>query len=87
MSVCYRDAWATAQRRDSGHRADAGHTFTPENWLTVNAEAGELALELGRRIDYIFVRGTDHGPTLDVRAAGGCSTCRSTRYGRATTSA
>jgi endonuclease/exonuclease/phosphatase family metal-dependent hydrolase len=26
------------------------------------------ALELGRRIDYIFVRCTDHGPTLHVSA-------------------
>lgn len=62
LSVCYRDAWA------AGHRDDVGHTFTPDNWLTVNAEAGDWALELGRRIDYILVRCTDHGPTLDVRA-------------------
>jgi endonuclease/exonuclease/phosphatase family metal-dependent hydrolase len=65
LSVCYRDAWAT-----TAQPGDAGHTFTPENWLTVNAETGEWALELGRRIDYIFVRSTNHGPTLDVR------TCR-----------
>ena len=50
--------------------AEAGHTFTPENRLTVTAEVGDWALELGRRIDYILVRCTDHGPTLDVR------TCR-----------
>jgi endonuclease/exonuclease/phosphatase family metal-dependent hydrolase len=67
LSVCYRDAW-TATRGDAGHRRDAGHTFTPENWLAINAEAGDYALELGRRIDYIFVRCSDYGPTLDVRA-------------------
>jgi endonuclease/exonuclease/phosphatase family metal-dependent hydrolase len=62
LSVCYRDAWTAAGR------PGAGHTFTPENRLTVTAETGEWALELGRRIDYIFVRCTDHGPTLTVTA-------------------
>jgi hypothetical protein len=61
-SVCYRDAWAAV------HPGEPGHTFTPENWLTVNAEAGEWALELGRRIDHLLVRCTDHGPTLDIRS-------------------
>ena len=60
MSVCYRDAWA-AWRHDG-----AGHTFTPENTLTTTAEAGDWVLELGRRIDYLLVRCTAHGPTLDV---------------------
>jgi endonuclease/exonuclease/phosphatase family metal-dependent hydrolase len=45
------------------------HTFTPENTLTTTAEIGDWELELGRRIDYIFVRCSDHGPTLDVRAS------------------
>jgi endonuclease/exonuclease/phosphatase family metal-dependent hydrolase len=62
LSVCYRDIWA------AGRRGEAGHTFTPENQLTVTAETGDWALELGRRIDYLLIRCTDHGPTLDVRA-------------------
>jgi endonuclease/exonuclease/phosphatase family metal-dependent hydrolase len=61
-SVCYRDAWTGC------HGAEPGHTFTPENWLTTHAEAGDWELELGRRIDYILVRCTDHGPTLHVQA-------------------
>jgi endonuclease/exonuclease/phosphatase family metal-dependent hydrolase len=61
-SVCYRDAWAAR------HPGEPGHTFTPENTLTTTAEAGEWELELGRRIDYILVRCTHHGPTLDVTA-------------------
>jgi endonuclease/exonuclease/phosphatase family metal-dependent hydrolase len=61
-SVSYRDAWAAR------HPDDPGHTFTPENTLTTTAEVGDWELELGRRIDYILVRCTDHGPTLDVRA-------------------
>ena len=60
LSVCYRDAWAAARG------AEGGHTFTPDNRLTVTAETGDWELELGRRIDYILVRCTDHGPTLDV---------------------
>ena len=60
LSVCYRDAWTAARG------AEAGHTFTPDNRLTVTAETGDWELELGRRIDYILVRCTDHGPTLDV---------------------
>ena len=61
MSVCYRDAWG------STHPDEPGHTFTAENPL-VTAENWDWALELGRRIDHIFVRCTDHGPTLDIRA-------------------
>ncbi len=58
-SVCYRDAW------ESTHPEEPGHTFTAANPL-VTAENGDWALELGRRIDYVFVRCVEHGPTLDV---------------------
>jgi endonuclease/exonuclease/phosphatase family metal-dependent hydrolase len=58
-SVCYRDAW------ESTHPGEPGHTFTAANPL-VTAENGDWALELGRRIDYVFVRCVEHGPTLDV---------------------
>jgi len=61
MSVCYRDAW------ESVHGSDPGHTFTPRNPLVA---AGETAWDVGRRIDYVFVRCDDHGPTLDIR---GCA--------------
>ena len=33
--------------------------MTAENW--------DWELELGRRIDYVMVRCSDHGPTLDIR--------------------
>jgi endonuclease/exonuclease/phosphatase family metal-dependent hydrolase len=61
-SVCYRDAWATL------HPGNAGHTFTPENTLTVTAEDGEWELEPGRRIDYILVRCDGPGPTLRIES-------------------
>jgi endonuclease/exonuclease/phosphatase family metal-dependent hydrolase len=48
-------------------RGEPGHTFTAENPL-VTAENWDWELELGRRIDYVMVRCTDHGPTLDIRA-------------------
>ena len=32
----------------------------------MTAKNGDWALELGRRIDYVFVRCVEHGPTLDV---------------------
>jgi endonuclease/exonuclease/phosphatase family metal-dependent hydrolase len=57
VSVAYRDAWAAA------HRAYPGHTFSPTNMLV---RKGEMPRERGRRIDYVFVRCDDHGPTLDV---------------------
>jgi endonuclease/exonuclease/phosphatase family metal-dependent hydrolase len=57
LSVCYRDAWASAQP------GAAGHTFTPSNPLVRD---GETAWDIPRRIDYVFVRCDDHGPTLDV---------------------
>ena len=47
LSVAYRDAW------EAVHPADPGHTFSPINPLV---PAGEMSLELGRRIDYILVR-------------------------------
>jgi endonuclease/exonuclease/phosphatase family metal-dependent hydrolase len=59
ISVCYRDAWG------STHPDEPGHTFTAENPL-VTAENWDWELELGRRIDHVFVRCTDHGPTLDI---------------------
>jgi endonuclease/exonuclease/phosphatase family metal-dependent hydrolase len=39
---------------------------TAENPL-VTAENWDWELELGRRIDHVFVRCTNHGPTLDIR--------------------
>ena len=67
MSVCYRDAW------ESTHAGVAGHTFSPTNPLVGSSRNplvvdGETAIEPGRRIDYVFVRCGDHGPTLDVSA-------------------
>ncbi len=56
-SVAYRDAWEAVQANA------AGHTFTPANPLE---RAGEMSLELGRRIDYVMVRCGVHGPTLEV---------------------
>jgi endonuclease/exonuclease/phosphatase family metal-dependent hydrolase len=57
LSVAYRDAWAAV------HPGDPGHTFTPLNPLE---RAGEMSLELGRRIDYVMVGSGVHGPTLAV---------------------
>lgn len=56
-SVAYRDAWHAV------HPDAPGHTFTPANPLV---RAGEMPLELGRRIDYVMVRCGVHGPSLDV---------------------
>ena len=56
-SVAYRDAW------DAVHPGEAGHTFTPVDPLV---PAGEMSLELGRRIDYVMVRCGIHGPSLHV---------------------
>jgi endonuclease/exonuclease/phosphatase family metal-dependent hydrolase len=56
-SVCYQDAW------EAVHPGEAGHTFTPDNRLVRD---GEMALERGRRIDYVMVRCGDHGPLLEV---------------------
>lgn len=57
LSVCYRDAWETA------HPDEPGHTFTPKNQRVAD---GEVAWDVGRRIDYIMVRCTERGPTLDI---------------------
>jgi len=59
MSVCYRDAW------ESIHGTSPGHTFTPRNPLVAE---GETAWDVDRRIDYVFVRCDERGPTLDIRA-------------------
>jgi endonuclease/exonuclease/phosphatase family metal-dependent hydrolase len=59
-SVCYRDVW------ESVHPGDPGHTFTLHNPLVTGCD--NWPLEPGRRIDYVMVRCTDHGPTLDIRA-------------------
>ncbi len=58
LSVSYRDAW------DSVHPDEPGHTFTPSNPLVRD---GETAWDIPRRIDYVFIRCDDYGPTLDVR--------------------
>jgi endonuclease/exonuclease/phosphatase family metal-dependent hydrolase len=63
-SVRYRDAWAAT------HPGEPGHTFSPVNPLVTTGEEGAYALELGRRIDYVFVRCSDHGPTLAIRSCG-----------------
>ncbi|MCU7727562.1 endonuclease/exonuclease/phosphatase family protein [Actinoplanes sp. KI2] len=56
-SVMYRDAW------EAVNGVAGGHTFTPVNPLV---RLGEMPLEIGRRIDYVLVRATRHGPTLRV---------------------
>jgi endonuclease/exonuclease/phosphatase family metal-dependent hydrolase len=61
-SVRYRDAWSYS------HPDRAGHTFSPGNPMVLTGETGAYALEPGRRIDYVFVRCSDHGPTLDIRS-------------------
>jgi endonuclease/exonuclease/phosphatase family metal-dependent hydrolase len=58
LSVCYRDAWA------STHPDDPGHTFTVRNPL-LRQETG-VRQEVSRRIDYIFVRCDECGPTLEI---------------------
>lgn len=56
MSVCYRDAWESAQP------GKPGHTFTSRNPL-MNSWDWPF-----QRIDYIFVRcGLHGGPTLQIR--------------------
>jgi endonuclease/exonuclease/phosphatase family metal-dependent hydrolase len=59
ISVCYRDAWQLV------HGTDPGYTFTPRNSLVAE---GDVAWDIDRRIDYIFVRCDDRGPTLDIRS-------------------
>jgi endonuclease/exonuclease/phosphatase family metal-dependent hydrolase len=57
-SVSYRDAWETAHPREDGH------TFTLRNPLMM--EESDVVQERSRRIDYIFVRADEHGPTLAI---------------------
>jgi endonuclease/exonuclease/phosphatase family metal-dependent hydrolase len=57
VSVSYHDAWETV------HPGEPGHTFTPANPLVA---AGDMPLVQPRRIDYVLVRGTSHGPSLRV---------------------
>jgi endonuclease/exonuclease/phosphatase family metal-dependent hydrolase len=57
-SVYYLDAWETI------HGGDAGHTFTTRNPLMT--EESDVRQEVNRRIDYVFVRGDDNGPTLMI---------------------
>jgi endonuclease/exonuclease/phosphatase family metal-dependent hydrolase len=55
MSVCYRDAWESAQP------GQPGHTFVPANPLVADWDWPF------RRLDYIFVRCGAHGwPTLAI---------------------
>lgn len=58
-SVCYRDAW------ESANPGEPGHTFTPRNPLMRDYDWPF------RRLDYILVRCGEHGgPTLEVSACG-----------------
>ena len=58
-SVGYQDAWGSA------HPGEPGHTASPRNPLRV--VVGQPR-ERGRRIDYVLLRCSDHGPTLEVAA-------------------
>jgi endonuclease/exonuclease/phosphatase family metal-dependent hydrolase len=58
-SAYYHDAWATA------HPGEPGHTFTTANPLM--EQESDVRVEVDRRIDYIFVRADEQGPTLAVR--------------------
>jgi endonuclease/exonuclease/phosphatase family metal-dependent hydrolase len=55
-SVCYRDAW------ELRHPGELGPTFVAANPL----RSHRWPMDLDRRIDYIFVRCTDHGPMFAV---------------------
>jgi endonuclease/exonuclease/phosphatase family metal-dependent hydrolase len=59
-SVHYRDVWEWT------HPGDPGHTFTTENPLMT--QESDVRAEVDRRIDYIFVRCDERGPTLAARA-------------------
>ncbi|WP_169814311.1 endonuclease/exonuclease/phosphatase family protein [Nocardia mexicana] len=59
ISVGYHDAWEVLRPNDPGH------TFAPDNPLVAR---GDMSSAAGRRIDYVLVRGTGFGPTLEVRA-------------------
>lgn len=66
VSVSYHDAW------ESAHPGEPGPTFDPANPLVA---AGDMPLVRPRRIDYVLVRGTAHGPTLRVEACERGVTC------------
>ena len=57
-SVVYHDAW------ERTHAREDGHTFTLRNPLMM--EESDVVHERSRRIDYIFVRADEHGPTLAI---------------------
>jgi endonuclease/exonuclease/phosphatase family metal-dependent hydrolase len=57
-SVGYRDAWEVR------HPNAPGYTFAARNPLRSN----DWPLDLSRRIDYVFVSCTDHGPAFAVAA-------------------
>jgi len=63
MSVAYQDLWRHT------HPDEPGHTVAPDTPLTRNDEPH---LTAGRRIDYIFARCGEHGPTLQVRHCERC---------------
>jgi endonuclease/exonuclease/phosphatase family metal-dependent hydrolase len=58
MSVYYRDAW------EAIHGGVAGETFSVRNPLVL--EDTNVRQEVSRRIDYVFVRCDEHGPTLPI---------------------
>jgi endonuclease/exonuclease/phosphatase family metal-dependent hydrolase len=58
FSVRYLDAW------EAIHPGDEGHTFTTRDPLVMQESV--VTREEPRRIDYLFVRCTDDGPTLDI---------------------
>jgi endonuclease/exonuclease/phosphatase family metal-dependent hydrolase len=60
LSVYYRDAWG------STHPGEPGFTFTLANPLMM--EESDVRQEVSRRIDYIFVRCDEKGPTLEIAA-------------------
>jgi endonuclease/exonuclease/phosphatase family metal-dependent hydrolase len=59
-SVCYRDAW------ESAHPGEPGDTFALRNPLVM--EESDVRQERSRRIDYVFVRCDEDGPTLEISA-------------------
>ncbi|MFK4064313.1 endonuclease/exonuclease/phosphatase family protein [Streptomyces sp. NPDC029674] len=61
VSVCFQDAWSTAQPHEPGP------TFSPDNPLV---RQGDMPAASDRRIDYVLLRCGSHGPTLHV------SSCR-----------
>jgi endonuclease/exonuclease/phosphatase family metal-dependent hydrolase len=58
MSVCYRDAWSFM------HPDEPGLTYTVDNPLL--GEETDVRREVSRRIDYVFVRCDEFGPTLEI---------------------